>query len=311
MPNFGQQGGAMGAFQMRGNIDDLLERKRQFEREQMNFQGLPDSVMEASDLNTVFIYNVGLWAWPVELASHGTRVIPALDEALVLNGEHHVSSPMLVEGVPFEPYPAEGGARVLYEKAPPNTIGPDGKKVKDGVNFAREILGLGRQVNPTAKLTNWGCFISTKRLGPKPIEPFELVNSDGKADGRKDAAQREKRAKYEAELRDYNEGLKLIIAAEDALRKQCNEDCTHANTEHTFKRLTPTEKLFQEARLIGKTPLDCPWLTTTSEELNNVPCIECARQIAAIALRCGFCGQQQVSDERLGVEREKRRAARM
>src|ERR1700722_13870437 len=108
MPDFGQRNtGFLDVFPRRGNGADLYARKRELERSQMNFQGLPDAVMEASENLTVFIYNVGPWPHPVGLASHGTRVIPALDEKLVLNGEHHVSEPLPVEGVPFEPYPAE------------------------------------------------------------------------------------------------------------------------------------------------------------------------------------------------------------
>lgn len=297
MPNFGAPAAESGnvglgivPYSNANERDQIGEFHRNRERERMNIPDMPEPVIELSQEQRVYIYNVGPRRFQQDLASYGSRVIHPLAEEMVFgdkDGKPNVSTPLVIDGIPFEFYPSEGEAKVIYHR-PPKNMGRNSKR--PGYDFAMEVIGCGRMVNPSCDLRPFGVFISEFPEPDKPAKGSPQAESDR-----------------------YAAWISAVKTAQAALRKKCADICQEANVEYSrgnFKDVRHDE-LYQMARLIRGTEAQYPWLKDTADKAENTACIGCGFTLKAQALKCGSCGTLQVSEEAFAAEIKKRQANRL
>lgn len=287
MPQLGQQSGDVGlgaaVLEGPGATQELLKFHKNRERERMNIPEEPDPIIQLSEDQRVFIYNVGPWRFQQSLASYGEKTIQALAEDRVLASDD-VAGPLVIDGLPREYYPAEGEAKVIYHR-PLKNRGRQSKR--PGFDFAMEVIGCGMMVNPSCDLRNFGVFISdyaTKAAGADgavysaPVKPEKGSTQDAwKA--------------WEAFIKDVNK-------AKDLLRKKLARMCEEANLEYARGNFASVknDQMYQAARLLKKTELDCVWLKDTAEQSAKESCGGCGKTIKIGILRCE-CGYRVCDDE--------------
>jgi hypothetical protein len=293
MPAFGQREGNVGLGVVPAVTSNELQQVKEFHRkvQTMQIPEEPEPIVQLSEEQKVFIYNVSPWRFQQELASYGTRTIPALDEAKCLSGELYVAGPLVIDGIPREYYPSEGEAKVIYHR-PLKNRGRQSKR--PGLDFAYEVIGKGMMVNPSCDLTNFGVFVSEQ---PEQTRPTDNKNTEAQA----------AYARWTKDVRD----------AQGKLRAKCAEMCEAANMAYargTFNDIRGkdgNEQLYIAARLIKKTEMDCPWLKGTAEAADKKHCISCQSVLPGAALKCGVCGELQLTQEEYDKEVARRRSMTM
>ena len=265
----------------------------QLQRERMTVDEEPEAITELSEATKVYIYSVGAWPLEVPAASKGAKWIPALDEDKVLkHGDLSVSAPLIVLGVPSEPYPGDGEAKRIYHK--PKKSDPDRRHT--GLHEAKEYIGAGAQSKPDNDLTRFGAFVSLQPEQPRPGP---------------DATPEQTKA--------FKQWEKDVLSARQKLAKQYNQMCAKATA--SWKRGTfqsdymdksggmSDDKIFVVAKILNKTKVECPFLENTVAATENRPCIaECGAILPVGSLICGQCREKQVSDVVYEREMKKRRA---
>ena len=264
----------------------------ELQRQRMDTAEEPEAITELSEATKVYIYSVGAWPQEIPGASTGVKWVPALDEDKVLkHGDLSVSAPLIVLGVPSEPYPGDGEAKRIYHK-PKKT---DPLRRHTGLHLAKEYIGAGAQSKPDNDLTRFGVFVSLQPEQPRPgpnatpeqIKAFKLWEQD-------------------------------VNGARAKLAKTYNQMCGKATA--AWKRGTfqsefmdrqgglSDERIFVVTRILGKTKVECPFLENSTAATENRPCIaECGAILPIGSLICGSCKERQVSDEVYEREMKKRR----
>ncbi len=287
MPQLGQSGdvGLGGAvLEGPGATQELLKFHKNRERERMNIPEEPDPIIQLSEDQRVFIYNVGPWRFQQSLASYGEKTIQALEESKVL-ASNDVAGPLVIDGLPREYYPAEGEAKVIYHR-PLKNRGRQSKR--PGFDFAMEVIGCGMMVNPSCDLRNFGVFISDYAV--------KGVDRDGAAVY--SAPVKPEKGASEDIWERHKAFLSDVGKAKDLLRKKLARMCEEANLEYARGRFAEvrTEQLYLAARLLKKTELDCAWLKDTAEQSAKESCGGCGKTIKIGILRCE-CGYRVCDDE--------------
>lgn len=294
MPTFGKQDSTGSVGVMLSNTQEAAEvwqHHQRRERERMNTPEVPEPIADKSLETQVYIYNVSPWQYVQQLGSMGPKTIFALEEEKVLTDEMFVSKVTIIPGIPWEAYPQEGGSKINYH-TPPKGQG----SAEPGYNFALEVVGGGRMGQAVSDLRKCGVFISRQ---PEQVKPRK-----GVVEGEKGAT----KADWDA----YNRWVADVRKAQESLRSYCAEGCMEANNEYrqgTFKNVIGNDgnnKLFQKARMIGKTVLDCPWLGDTGAAAKNKTCLACEKIIGFTAMKCGYCGTLQVTDAVFQAEIKRR-----
>ncbi len=115
-------------------------------------------ILEASESNRVYIFNVGPWSHQRSTGSSGTYFIPACPE-----GDTH-SAPLIVNGLESESYPInETECAVLPKTGRARQLRGEGS----GELFAQQLLGEGPMLPRRDSLRPFGVFISSS---PIPLE---------------------------------------------------------------------------------------------------------------------------------------------
>lgn len=248
---------------------DQFHRNR--EKERMNIPDEPEPISELSFEQRVYIYNVSPWRFQQDLASYGTRTIPALDEDKVLKGLF-VAGPLVIEGLPKEYYPSEGEAKVIYHK-PQKNRGRFSRR--PGLDFANEVIGKGMMVNPSCNLEAFGVFVS------------EQVEQEKPEKGAPSAA-----------VKAFDKWSSDVKAAQNMLRAKCAKMCEDANIEYARGKFGEirNDQLYQAARIIEKTEVECKWLADTASAASREACGGCGRINSTGIIKC-ICGYRVCSDE--------------
>lgn len=301
MPNFGTpttDAGNVGLgvvpYSNRTERETIADFHREQQRQRMNIPDIPDSIIEKSEEDRIWIYNVGPRTFLQPMGSLGQYTIHALPEDQVFDDKLSVSRPLIIDGVPFEFYPSEGQARTIFH-APPKIKDVNGRNVgpkeKAGMNLALEIIGIGRHVNASANLRPFGVFISEFPEQQRPEKGAAKTDWDR-----------------------FNLWVAQVKAAQAALRKKCADVCQEANVEYSRGKFADVrhDELYQMLRLIKGTEAQYPWSKDTADKMENRNCIaECGAVLKLGALKCGMCGEKQVSDEDYEKEITLRKANRL
>jgi hypothetical protein len=260
----------------------------------MNTPTIPSLILQESERKKVYIYNVGPWRIQQEMGSKGIYVIPGLEEDKVLagpNSDHYLSVAKAlfeVPGIPMEFYPGEGQSKILFE-APPEQPGEDGRTVAihPGLDFAMEILGVGKGHGSRDDLRPQGLFVSEI---PEQSKPKERSTPE--------------------EFRLYRQWEQTVLEAQRLFRHMGAEMLREANELHARGRFSEVrnDKHYQVARILKKTELDCPWLKDTAESSDKKECLACGTPIKASSLKCHACGTLQMSQEAFDAEIKRRQA---
>ncbi len=289
MPTFGTPSPAAGLDIVHTTDPRALERyHRQLQIDRIAVPEELDAISELSEKTQVYIYCVGAWPQQLSLGSLGSRWIPALDEnKVLLHGDLSVSEPLVVTGIPSEPYPADDGGRRIYHK--PQHQDPLRKHT--GYHLALEMIGAASKSKADNDLRPFGVFVS---LQPEQKRPGKNA----------DPAQLKAFAKWES---DVNEARK-------ALAKKYAEMCARATAAWKNGKFQVDfmndDRIFMVARILNKTKVDCPWLENTVAAVENKSCIaECGFILPVNAIICGNCHQKQVTDEKYDAEIKRRLAA--
>lgn len=270
-----------------------------------------ESIVELSEKTQVYIYSVGAWPQPIALASLGSRWVPALPEEKVLvANDFSVAGPLLITGVPSEPYPMEAGAIRIYHKPKKG----DSLRRHTGLHLAMEAIGAGARSKNDYDLRPFGLFVSLV-----PEQP--LVENE---------ADRPRYSKWKLSLgtswkvtlppqplwSHYWEDI--VNLAKKALRTKFSADCARATqawkrggfgNEFVGNGSTEEGKIFIEARILKKTKVECPWLENTEASNDNKMCIaECGTILPINALKCSACGTLQVTQEKFDAELKRRQS---
>ncbi len=263
MPDFSGQGqGDIGIIpiQDQNHMRQIADYNRK--RNSLNVPRQPVYITKASKENQVFVYNVGPWTYTQSAASMGEFFIPGLDEADCLGSDLKVSAPLIIPGLPSEPYPAEGSRAIVNYHTPLETM-PNADKA--GLHFALELIGAGAMQNNEANLSLRGVFVSEQ---PEQKQPAK--------GGQWDA---------------YNKWAKAVRDAQDRLRKYCVGQCqkasdAKANGQFAIMR---EERLYQCARLIKATPVEYPWLGDSQESAMRQSCPACGSVVKSSIFICPHC----------------------
>lgn len=236
-----------------------------------------EAIVETSERTRVYIYSVGAWPQQLDAGSLGSRWISSLTEDRVLQpNDLSVSTPLVVPGIPSEPYPnGDEGKRIYHTPKKRDPL-----RRHTGYHQALEFIGAAGQSKKSNDLRPFGVFVSLQPEQPKPGK-----NAD------------------EATLKAFAQWKSDVNAAQKALRTNYSAKCaaaTEAWKRGSFgKEYMNDERIFVIARILKKTRLDCPWLENTEASNENKNCIaECGAVLPIGAIRCGQCGEKQVSDEK-------------
>lgn len=252
---------------------DIGEIARQRDRDRTTAPEELEAVQELSEATKVYIYSVGAWPQQIPMGSLGTYWVQSLPEDRVLvHGDLSVSQPLIVPGVPSEPYPGDGEGRRLYHKPPKS----DPNRRHTGYHLALEIIGAADKSSRTNDLRQFGLFVST--------QPEQKPDSPTFPQWKKDveAAQQRLRAKLNSMCADATQAWK------NGTFKQQLDQTSGGDPE--------SNRIFVAARVLKKTKVDCPWLENTVASADNKECIaQCGRILPAGSLQCQ-CGVRQVTD---------------
>lgn len=265
MPVFGIEGGVSAVIGPReiGDIQRQMERDRTTAPEEL------EAVEELSEQTKVYIYSVGAWPQQVSMGSLGSQWINGLpEERVLIPGDLSVSIPLVIKGIPSEPYPGDGEGRRIYHK--PTKADPNRRHT--GYHLALEIIGAAEKSREGNDLRKWGCFVSTQ------------VEQTQENSTQKNLAQ------WQSDVRD----------AQRALAKNFAQMCGKATSAWKAGRFQVEfmndERIFMVARILKKTKIDCPWLENTVASVENKECIAgCGRVLPVGSLQCQ-CGVRQVTD---------------
>ncbi len=259
---------------------------RNLEGNRMSVEDESEAITDISEARKVFVYNVGAWPHQVNGGSLGPRYIFGLAETEVLQGDLAVSAPLEVLGIPSEVYPGDGQGRRIYHN-PRKSRGNLSKH--PGLHLAMEFIGAGDQARPEDDLRPYGVFISLQREQKQPGK-----NADPET------------------LKAFAQWEKDVRKAQGALRKKYSEMLRYASDMHTkgkFSEIAVDEKYFMIARILKKTKVECRWLENTEASNNNKLCITgCGAVLPAGSLKCGQCGEKQVTEEKFAAEMKRLQA---
>lgn len=261
---------------------EVGEFHRNTERQRMSKPRQRVTLKQSRDLQ-VYIYNVGPFPATVPCASLGPKFIPALAlEKVLLAKDLSVSEPLIVEGIPAEPYPSEG-RNIWIEHEPEEFLGYGDNP---GLHLALAIIGGAPQSNPMDDLRPKGVFVSE----------FPEQSKPGKSGSADDYALYEKWAEQ-------------VLNARQAFRSWAGEKCGEGHQAHIQGTwgMIKSPLYFTLARILKKTPMECAFLKDTEEASDLKACISCGATIPTIALKCKACGDVQVSQEAYELEMVKRR----
>lgn len=275
MPTFGIEGGVSAVIGPReiANIQQQMERDRTTAPEEL------EAVEELSEQTKVYIYSVGSWPQQVSMGSLGTQWIPGLSEdKCLIPGDLNVSAPLIIKGVPSEPYPGDGEGRRIYHKPQKN----DPNRKHTGYHLAMEIIGAADKSNKSNDLRPFGLFVSK--------QPEQNVDSPTFPRWKAD-----------------------VLAAQKALATNYAQMCGKATAAWKAGKFQTEfmndERIFMVARVLKKTKVDCPWLENTLASAENKECIaQCGRILPLGSLQCQ-CGVKQVTDAVYEREIRKRQEA--
>lgn len=274
----------MPAFGIEGGVSVVIGPKEvaasfaQIDRDRTTAPEELEAIEELSESTKVYIYSVGAWHQQVSMGSLGVKYIPGLaEERVLVPGDLSVSDPLVVKGVPSEPYPGESEGRRIYHKPQKN----DHNRKHTGYHLALEIIGAADKSNKSNDLRPWGLFVSKQPQqfhGESDPKAFALWRAD-------------------------------VLQAQKSLATQYAQMCGKATAAWKAGKFQiefmNDEKIFVVARILKKTKIDCPWLENTLASAENVECIaKCGRVLPVGSLGCG-CGARQVTD--LVYEREMKR----
>ena len=312
MPQLGVAGGSQ--------LRDAFNNFKQREKRRTTLDPLPFATQQASEANSVYIYNVGWMDHSRDLASMGKRLIPGIPKEKVFKGLE-VSKPLKVEGMPWEPYPMEdlpvrlfSGKKYTQEMQEDASLiptGVDGKRIKNpGFDLAMEICGHGMGQHPSMRLDRFGVFISEfPEPKGKPLQPGKPVKDTAEAL----MAYGNALAEYQKEAAQYALWEKMVRDAQERLRKTCLEEVQEAKNvwqRGSFDKEYPEVRrayVYTCAELTGADPKTNAWLGASMADIKPKVCIGCAELLDAGALICSKCSTRQVSDEVFEAEMKKRR----
>lgn len=281
MPQLGiRDGDTVGVLQAtRAEAPQVAEFHRN--RNQMMVPERSEPLIEVSQQLQVYIYNVGPKRFQQELGSYGSMTVPGLPEEQVFKGLA-VAGPLVIPGLPWEPYPSEGEAKVIDHRPPKN----QGLRSKNpGYDFAMEVCGRGRMVSKSCDLYPYGVFISEQ---PEQSQPRKNASED--------------------DIKAFARWKNDVETAQKMLRAKCSLLCQEANQEYArgnFREVR-SDDLYMFARLINGTELQYGWLKDSGDKADNKSCWSCGTVIKGFALKCGQCGEPQVSEAEMNAERERR-----
>lgn len=278
MPNLGQPG--------------RMEQPVMVAQMPMREVEIPEHILEVSREHNYFIYNVSPWPYSQGMGSMGMKYIPGLDESLVLSDEHHVAGPLVIDGQPYETYPAEGHKRVIYHKSRNHDRN---RKEWEGHDFARAVCGVGQNIMSGNNLLERGVFIS--KIADQSVV---RAASDPSGELIEYRAPTEPNPKDIEAMRRYRAFMAEVTTAERALLVYSRSICVKANSYYASKKFEEnrTDRMFQAAKFIKGTPAEYPWMSGTGDGmLNNVSCEGCGQTIKSGIHICPHCSYRVCSNE--------------
>lgn len=288
MPQFGQENPGVGVipYSTPQEAQAIVDQHRNRERNRMLIPEEPEPIVELSKEQRVYIYNVGPCRFQQDLASYGSRTIPGLPKEQVFKGLT-VAGPLVIEGIPSECYPAEGEAKRIYHRPLRNR---GRQSARPGYDFALEVVGRGMMVNPSCDLIPFGVFISEQLEREQPEK----------------GSTREQWAAFHKWKAD-------VEGAQKALRAKCSKVCQEANIEHSRGKFAEVrnDQLYVFAELINGTELQYPWLKDSGDKADRKKCWSCGTLLEGFALKCGGCGEMQVTQEEFDAEKARRAKGNM
>lgn len=276
---------AFGVVEIGGGITGLIgtreigDAQRQIDRDRTTAPEELDAIQDLSEATKVYIYSVGAWPQHVSMGSLGSFWIPCLPEDKVLvHNDLSVSEPLVIPGVPSEPYPGDGEGRRIYHKPQKN----DPNRRHTGYHLALEIIGAADKSSKTNDLRQYGLFVSRQKEQTPDSPTFPQWAAD-------------------------------VRAAQSKLAQKCAEmkgKATQAWKAGKFQtEFMNDERIFLIARVTKATKVECPWLENTTASVENKECIAgCGRVLPIGSLQCQ-CGVRQVTDLVYNAEIKRRQEA--
>jgi hypothetical protein len=328
MPTFGSNSGStqnVDIFPVDPSQIPALEQ-RQRNRNRIKVQREAGHIFAASKEKQVYIFNVSPWSHNQPTGSMGTFYIPALAEKDVLSTELLVAGPLIIPGLPSETIPIDDGRTGRRDYHTPMEGRPDAED--SGLHFAKEVCGAGGiGAQQESNLLMQGVFISKKR-GYNRVPAIqnsrawirEVVTHYGLNLGDFADYQVEEVAekvhdqagtvyKQFAASPFFAEWKEMVRAAQQEFRGKCERLCLTGNMAHSSRTFHNVNDpvLFKAAHFLGKTVVECPWLTNSGDSARNTACPECRSIIQNDAMICPTCTAQLVSDATLENARKLRR----
>jgi hypothetical protein len=173
---------------------------------------MPRAIKAMSEERAVYIFSVNPSVFLLDGASYGTFTAHGCPEG------REYSDPLVIPGVPWEPYKVDGNKMEAQFHG-------DDQMDDPGMDFALQLLGIGKMRAPAASLKRFGLFVS--RMNPPAM-------SD-------------------------------VAAARAALVANDNADIEEANEAYSRGEFSKIKQdyHFEAAKRLGKTAAQCPWLTGT------------------------------------------------
>lgn len=280
---------------------------------------------QASKDASVYIYNVGPWAHPLNLASLGKKLIWPLAVEKVFSTTE-VSEPLVVEGQPHEIYPMEKAVRLFHGRkrpAPqmidgqlrdmlPSADSEEGKRFRNpGFDLAMEMLGHGIGQHKSNSLDRYGVFISEFEAPKgKPIQPSKPRDQNN-IDQLVEYGQA--MYKFKEDETRWISWQKMVVKAQSNLRAYCAQLIQLADDlwkQGNFATEFPDanrKRLRDCAELLNINPKEHGWLGDAQQGgVRAKSCLMCGDiLLASDALTCKF-GHRQLPDAAYEAELKRR-----
>lgn len=234
----------------------------------------------------VYIYSVGPFPCVVQCGSLGAMSIQALPvDKVLLPKDLSVAGPLIIAGVPAEPYPLREGRSEWLEHEAADYLGVENQ----GLHQAQCIIGCSPQSNPSDDLRPRGVFVSEIPEQQKPP-----------ANGAS-----------EEDIQLFTEWAEAVMEARKAFRGWAGKMCGEANQAYAkgVFRDVRDDVYYALARILKKTELDCPWLKDTEESSDKKSCIGCGSTMPSGKDKCLACGELQIPEEVYKAKMDRLRAA--
>lgn len=261
------------------------------------------TTVKLSQKTALYVYSVGCFPEVVPRASKGNLIVFAVPaDKCLIPGDLTVSAPAVLEGIPSETYPIEGGMK-WADTIPPPGIGYDDE---DGFHLYEEeagyyealvTIGAGPLSQPGHDLRPKGIFVSKFPEQKKPVPPSATKKD---ASARETVAHERAKEEYEAALILFRKWEDQVVDAQERFTQYCRDTVQNGNEALAAGMWSKIkagpgkgEPFITCARLLHYTEVEAPFLKDSIEVAQRKLCMFCGSTMLGDKIICAACGKLQ------------------